>query len=71
MVEAPPPPKPSPGKYTVRHAVKPFGADHWQLILEGFPDGHQDVLTDNDTFKSGDTVQLNKDGSTVNITDTI
>lgn len=54
-------PKPAPGEYTVRHAVKPFGADHWQLILEGYPDGHQDVLTDY-AFKSGDRVRITADG---------
>lgn len=60
-------PKPAPGEYTVRHAVKPFGADHWQLILEGFPDGHQDVLTDY-PFKSGDTARINSDGTVAVVT---
>ena len=49
----------TPGTYLVKHAVKPYGADHWLLVL----DGHDPIETDNATFVSGDKVVVADDGS--------
>lgn len=50
-------------KYLVKHAVKPYGADHWQLILEG----HDPVETTDPSFISGDYVIIDA-GTAVKVT---